>query len=92
MYSLERLCRRVLCSAAMDEGISCYGRIISSVSYSYFLRSSHTLLFLYSTLFSTREKEGEVRSKIVLDRTTEVHVSDLGGPCLTFFFKQLFKF
>ena len=50
-----------------------------------FLVSSHVLLFLYSISFSTHERRDEVRSKIVLDMTTEVHVSDLCNPCRNFF-------
>ena len=45
-----------------------------------FTISWHVLLFLYSMSFSTGERRGGMRSKIVLEMSAEVHVSDFCGP------------
>ena len=45
-----------------------------------FTISWHELLFLYSMSFSTGERKGGMRSKIVLEMSAEVHVSDFCGP------------
>ena len=45
-----------------------------------FLISWHVLLFLYSKLFSTRKTRGGVRSMVVLEMSTKVHISDLYSP------------
>ena len=49
----------------------------SQLSFLFLYISSYVLLFLYSLSFNTHTRRSEVRSKVFLDMTTKVHMSNL---------------
>ena len=69
----------LLCRGVLWQARNTY-HFVSQLLLLFFLISWHVLLFLYSKSFSKRKTRGGVRSKIVLEMSTKVHISDLYSP------------